>query len=185
MIDNLPLYNAILEEGDELRFISFVSSPAVKKNFIAFNNQLRFSVNDPEKHIVTGLVLLADTPIYRRDDTLGEYYVQFSPEVIRKVAERLFTGKTKVNLEHSEEVDNVVLQEIYIKDSRRNIAPKEFEDVPDGSLFATYKVNNPEVWEMIKNGEYQGFSIEGYFDLEEANVLEDILRDLKKLRNIK
>jgi hypothetical protein len=51
---------------------------------------------------------------------------------------------TAVNIEHIEgsEVTGVILKELYIKDSSRGISPDEFADVPDGSLFATYKVEN-------------------------------------------
>ena len=40
---------------------------------------------DNSKHIITGVVCLADTPIYRYNERMGEYYVVFTKETIEKV----------------------------------------------------------------------------------------------------
>lgn len=145
---DLPIYNALItDDGEGIRLVSLVSDPAVERKFLMFGEQLRFSINDEEKHIITGVLMLADTPIFRRSDSLGEYYVVFQPEVIRLMAEKmLLDGRTTaVSVNHSEKVDDCVLEELYIKDEKRGISPVEFKDVPNGSLFATYKVNNPDL----------------------------------------
>jgi hypothetical protein len=36
-------------------------------------------------------------------------------------------------------------------------------DVPAGSWFVSYKINDEETWQKIKNGELNGFSIAGNF----------------------
>lgn len=43
------------------------------------------------------------------------------------------------------------------------ISPKGFEDIEEGSLFAIYKVKNDALWKKIKEGEWNGFSMEGYY----------------------
>jgi hypothetical protein len=90
--------------------------------------------------------MLANTPLFRRDSQRGEYYVVYTPETIDVMATKMLYDKrtTAVNIEHIEgsEVKGVILKELYIKDSSRGISPAEFTDVPDGSLFATYKVEN-------------------------------------------
>ena len=60
--------------------------------------------------------------------------------------------------------------EIFIKDVEKGINPSGFEDIENGSLFATYKVNNDIIWEKIKDGTFQGFSLEGIFDLEQVKL---------------
>ena len=40
---------------------------------------------DNSKHIITGVVCLADTPIYRYNERMGEYYVVFTKETIEKM----------------------------------------------------------------------------------------------------
>lgn len=183
---NFPIYRAFInDENDGIEFISIVEHPAIEKNFLAFKENLKFSIVE-DKHLITGPVMIANMPIYRRDEERGEYYVVFEPDVIRNMATKLLSDKAMVNIEHSDPVDGVMLQEAYIKDSSRGIDPKEFEDVPDGSLFCTFKVDNPELWREIKEGTFKGFSLQGIFELEdEVDLYNAILKDLKKLRNVK
>ena len=78
------------------------------------------------------------------------------------------------------------LLEIYIKDSARNINPKGFESAPDGSLFASYKVDNLKLWEGLKTGLF-GFSIDGLFHLDNSELddYKEIYEILNKFKNIK
>ena len=76
-----------------------------------------------------------------------------------------------VNIEHSERhfVDGMYMIESYIKNSERGVAPNEFSSIPDGSWIVSYKVDNMDVWEKIKSGEVNGFSVQGVFQLIEQN----------------
>ena len=153
--------------------ISLVQSPAVEFDFLCFNKEekpveMKF---DNSKHIITGVVALADTPIYRYNEKLGEYYVIFTKEQIRKMVEKfakmdLFKS---VNLQHDNNqfVDGIYMVESYIVDAERGISPIEFA-VPDGSWIVSYKVENEELWSQIINGDkLNGFSLQGMFKLEE------------------
>ena len=86
-------------------------------------------------------------------------------------------------------IGSVNLVELFIKDSAKGIVPTYMEDVPDGSLMATYKVRDEEIWKAIKSGELNGFSLAGLFSIEkedsEEKDLQEILSQLKKLRKIK
>lgn len=89
-----------------------------------------------------------------------------------------------VNLDHRTDsfVDNVVLIESYFIDHNRNIVPNEFSNIPDGSWVTSYKVNDLELWKLIKDGKYKGFSIEGYFnygkEIDEEETIDDIINKL-------
>jgi hypothetical protein len=37
-------------------------------------------------------------------------------------------------------------------------------EFPEGTWVITMKVGNGELWDKIKQGKYNGFSIEGYFN---------------------
>lgn len=154
--------------------ISLVDIPAVQKNFLCFNGEdkpvtLKF---DNSKHVISGVVALADTPIYRYSDRMGEYYVVFSKETIARMVEKfakmdLFKS---VNLQHDDTkfVDGVYMFESYITNKERGINPVEFQDVPDGSWICSFKVDNEALWnEIINGGKLNGFSLQGMFDLEE------------------
>lgn len=171
MKNNLPIYNIELGTSTGVLKMSLVDSPAVMTDFIAFSEekQLNFSV-DEEQHIVFGCALRADFPIYRFNKEMGEYYVVFTKETIKQLYEKfMIEGRIyDVNTQHSTDVEGVSLIQSFIKDKEKGINPVGFEDVEDGSWFCAYKIQNEEVWEDVKSGKFKGFSVEGFFTLNEA-----------------
>lgn len=167
-------YINIDDELTGINAISLVESPAVEKDFLCFSKEketvkLNF---DNAKRVISGVVCLADTPIYRYNERYGEYYVVFSKETIQKMVEKfakmdLFKS---VNLQHDDTkfVDGIYMFESYIINKERGINPVEFSDIPDGSWIASYKVENDELWgEIINGNKLNGFSLQGLFELEE------------------
>ena len=167
-------YINIDDELTGINAISLVESPAVEKDFLCFSKEketvkLNF---DNAKRVISGVVCLADTPIYRYSEGYGEYYVVFSKETIQKMVEKfakmdLFKS---VNLQHDDTkfVDGIYMFESYIINKERGINPVEFSDIPDGSWIASYKVENDELWgEIINGNKLNGFSLQGLFELEE------------------
>lgn len=175
-----PIYKAALTEDQNetgMYFISLVDDPAVECDFLAFEKvqNLTFKVENEEKRIVTGLVMAADRPILRQDFN-GLYYILYDKDTIIAMAERFLAMgiANNVDTNHNFEVeDGVFLREMYIKDSERGISPKGFEDVEEGSLFATYHILNDEVWDKVKKGEFKGYSLAGIFKEEEFGAVED------------
>lgn len=180
----MKIYNVTINKDDDLTgidAISLVEFPAVQHNFLCFEEskkliKLRFNES---KHIITGVICLADTPIYRYDENLGEYYVVFSKDTILTMVEKfakqgLFNS---VNLQHDDEkfVDNVYMFESYIIDKERGICPVEFSDIPDGSWVGSYKVDDDKLWDEIVNGEkLNGFSLQGYFNFGKQAKKDEI-----------
>lgn len=167
-------YIKIDDEMEGMDAISLVESPAVERDFLCFSKdkqpvKMKF---DDSKHVITGVVALADTPIYRYNEKMGEYYVVFSKETIVKMVEKyskdgLFNS---VNLQHDDDkfVDGIYMYESYLTNKDRGINPKEFEDIPDGSWICSFKVENEDLWKQIIDGDkLNGFSLQGMFELEE------------------
>lgn len=190
----LPIYNALITtENTGLQRISLVESPAVLSNFLAFDEdkqEVKFAVQDEEKREVLGVVMRADFPIYRNDSQNGEYYVKYGKETIKLMAQKMLSDgvQNKVNLQHQEnsDVKGVEMFECFIKDTEMGVSPKGFENIEDGSLFARFKVNNDDVWNGIKDGDFRGFSLEGLFvfELEEKdNDIDEIIELLNKILN--
>ena len=196
---NLPIYQLEisddLNDGAEVDFVALVDRPAIERDFLKFKEaRSNFAIQSEERRIVSGALMLADTPIYR-NDTNGEYYVTFTPGTIEKIAQKFFKKgyQSNVNLMHdgNQEVEGVTMFESWIKDSSRGVAPmKGFEDAPEGSWFGSFKVENEEVWNRVKSGEFKGFSVEGVFNykkekqpmsVEEAlwSQIVDILQAVK------
>lgn len=174
------LFNIVLGDAEGIQKMSLVEMPAVESDFLAFDKQqpMKFSI-DEEKHLVLGVALRADFPIYRYDSRLGEYYVNFSSEVIEELYQKfLIDGHfADVNLEHNKDVGGVHLVQSFIKDPEKGIDPVGFDDIARGSWFVMYKIDNEEVWKEVKEGKFKGFSVEGLFQIELAKDELDELID--------
>ena len=188
-IDGIPVYNALISDEETGMFkISLVDEPAVMSNFLAFDKArkpLMYAIANEEKRIVRGVVMRADFPIYRYDESFGEYYIIYKQDTIRQMAEKylLESRQNDVNLMHEadSDVDGVQMVQYFIKDSDAGISPTGFDEIADGSLFAEFHIVNDEVWEQVKDGTFKGFSLEGVFDLvpeqdeEKVNTIVDSL----------
>lgn len=182
------IFYAYLDDEDQgIRFISLVENPAIQESYMLFNKHIKFSKDD-SKHCLTGPILIPNQKIYRRDER-GEYYIVFSEETIEKIASKMIAQGTAANVDtqHNNHLEEGIYPiEIYLKDSKRN-SLVGFEDLPDKTLFVTYKVENDELYQKIKD-DFTGFSIEALFSLKEIpqeseeDVLQDILNSLKKLK---
>lgn len=167
----IPIYSAILIDDDcGMERISLVDSPAVESDFVALAEQKKpvmLRVEDEEKRLIRGVVMRADFPIYRYCEKMGEYYLVFSPETIRKMAEKYLAENRQnlVNQMHKQDsdVEGVQMVQYFIKDVAAGVSPVGFEEIEDGSLFAEFHVINDEVWAEIKTGNFKGFSLEGVF----------------------
>jgi hypothetical protein len=164
----------------------FDNNPDVVKALASIGEKFRmnFSIQDEEKRIVSGVAMIADMPIYRRDAIRGEYYVVFDKESIFKIAKKWArSNKYQAVNEHHETPINegVSLFESYIVDRERGVMPpKGYEDVADGSWFVSYLIDNDEVWAKVKSGEFKGFSVEGVFDF-----VSELSEDLKVIEELK
>lgn len=190
MIKKLPIYQAkITDENLGMTTISFVDYPAVESDWLSFDKQketVKFSVENEEQRIVMGVVMRADYLIYRRTESGYEYYITYSPDTIRLMARKYLKDgfQNNVDLQHDGNlIDGVEMEEMFIKDSENGISPKGFEDISDGSLFARFKVVNDDVWNEIKEGKYNGFSLEGYFEVEEQDPEQQEFNEIMELIN--
>ncbi len=171
----------------EVNFIGLVDRPAIERNFQAFRaNQQRaaFTLNE-EKRIISGPAMIADMPLYRKDDQLGEYYVIFDKAAIQAIVEK-FSAKgylKNFNLFHNDQmqVSDVTIFNSFVSDKELGVAPLTgFEDVADGSWFISAKVNNQTVWDNVKAGTIKGFSVEGLFNYVPVKVQKMSVQEAAK-----
>ena len=169
--------------------ISLVDEPAVMSNFLAFDKArkpLMYAIANEEKRIVRGVVMRADFPIYRYDESFGEYYIIYKADTIRQMAEKylLESRQNDVNLMHEadSDVDGVQMVQYFIKDTNAGVNPTGFEEIADGSLFAEFHIVNDDVWNQVKDGTFKGYSLEGVFDLvpeQDEEKVESIVDSLE------
>lgn len=175
----LPIYEALItSEDDGIITVSLVDDPAVESDFVSFakdsvQQRQLFALSDTSEHLITGCLMKAETPIYRNDDGY-EFYIVFSKETIKKMAQKMLCDGTFKNIDtqHNGELlpqGALTLMELYVKDSNKGISPN-FVDVPDGSLMITFKVNDESIWQECVEGEYlNGFSLEGFFETKQID----------------
>ena len=177
-MEKLPVIYLTIDDDHEtgLDAISLVDHPAIERNWMAFNKQQKFAINE-DKQIVSGMAMISDYPIYRKDDD--------GRDSIRKIAYKFMKeGKTNAtNLDHTTKVDGVFMFESFLIDDTKP-TPKGFDKAPNGSWFVSYKVDNPEVWAQVKDGTFKGFSVEGVFSearqMEvDKMIIEEIVKALR------
>lgn len=182
-MNSLPIYQALIEDDfDGITAISLVDEGAVEVDFQMFDKQKslqQFAIQDEEEHLLLGCVMRCDFNIYRNNGGF-EYFIRYDRKTIEKMASKMLKDHTftQVDLDHDGNMlpqGMVELRELFIKDSEKGIVPAGFDNVNDGSLFAVYKINNDELWDMCKQGIFNSFSLEGYFQTIEvkANKQQD------------
>ena len=123
---------------------------------------------DNEKHIVLGPAMIPDQKIFRKDNQGNPYYVFFSPETIKMIAEKYMKNKYIDNndqMHDGKAVKDVYVIESWIKEDQNDKSNKYgFENLPVGTWFVSMKVNNPEIWSKVKDGQLNGFSVSGFFN---------------------
>jgi len=82
--------------------------------------------------------------------------------------------------------EGVFVMSQFLIDSKRGInTPNGHEDLTDGSWFGEMRVNNEEIFQQIKDGNFAGFSVEGFFDQElmqpDEDMLDNMLNQLEEL----
>jgi hypothetical protein len=72
-------------------------------------------------------------------------------------------------------VKDIHVLESWIKEDQNDKSSKYgFSELPIGTWFVSMKVNNPKVWEQIKEGKLNGFSVSGYFEEVAAFTKEEM-----------
>ena len=193
-MEKIEVYELVIDTDDEsgVTAIALVDQPAIESNWMAFTKQTeyKFEVKDEEKRIIEGYFMIADLLIPRVDPETGKkFFVKFTAPTIEAIREKQSKqGLTNnFNLMHDPRqiAEGVfMLDNLIIDNERGKIAPKEFEKVPNGSLWGSAKVDNDEIWQQVKDGTFKGFSVEGMFkQLEPVKVSEDVIDKINKTIN--
>ena len=160
----MNIYRITINDIDNPRLglmaISIVDFPAVEKNFIRFKDKSKEKrivlKADNDQRVITGVALLADTPIYRYDPAMGgDYWVVFERETIKTLVEKYSRDGllNVINLQHDEttySINSCTMIESYFVNNDRGICPVEFKGIPDGSWIVSFKVTDEELWQTMK-----------------------------------
>jgi hypothetical protein len=169
-MEKLPIYRFLVPENDDeigVSAVALVDYPAIEMNWQAFSSKQYQFKADSEKRIISGPLMVAELPIYRRDES-GEYYGLFTADDIYNIVKKFFRNNNtaQVNMMHDSQsmVSGVYMIESFIIDSKRGILSPTGYSLTEGSWFGSFKVDNDDVWDnYIKTGDFKGFSVEGMF----------------------
>ena len=163
MDKDLPLYDITLEDFEQGMYkISLVDKPAIEENFIYFSKQsIEMFAND-EKREVVGPIMIPNKEILRQSAENGFYYVRFTEETIREIMYN-YSKKGLFNafgIQHENDTNDVVMLEIWMKESENDKSKDYGFELPNGTVFVKAKIESDELFNAIKDGEINGFSIE-------------------------
>jgi hypothetical protein len=189
MNKKLPLYKLVINDTEEsgVDMVSFVNAPAIEEEFMVFEKDEPFTfAKDEKRRIVTGAMMIPNKPIYRNTDG-EEFMVMFDEDTVEKIAQKFFkqSNSNNVNTNHETKVDGVYMFESFITDKHRGISPpKNYSKVANGSWFASYKIDNEEVWKSVEDGTFKGFSVEGMFNRVPMKMKKELTEIEKEINNL-
>jgi hypothetical protein len=124
---------------------------------------------DEEQQIVLGPAMVPNQKIFRKGEDGQPYYVFFTPDTIKMIANKYMKNKYTDNndqMHDGKAVKDVYVLESWIKEDMEYDKGNKYgySDLPIGTWFVSMKVNNSEIWDKIKSGVLNGFSVSGYFE---------------------
>ena len=146
--------------GDSMEQMGFNKSTMSQWNF-----------SDDDQMIITGPSMTPNVLIPRRDPDGNTFHVYFSEETIEKISQKFLEEnkqhRTDINHDDIITEENTLIESWIVKDPEMDKSKTLGFDVPKGTWMVSYRINNQETWDKIKDGSLQGFSITGSF-LEKA-----------------
>lgn len=182
--NKIPTYQ--VTESDVYK-ISLVDEPAIESNMVYFKKEKPMFVAleaEGDKHLVYSAVLRPDFPIYRRYGD-EEFYLVYTKEAVEKSAHEFLKNdfQHEWSTDHQKNVEGLSVVESWIKTDMENdksIALGLDPSLELGTWFVGLSVNNIEVWQRIKKGDFAGYSIEAFVHFDEDNKFSKIHKNNMK-----
>jgi len=183
-MEGLPTYKITIDEayndGEQplgVDAIAFTANPAVLVKGVAFKSQAKSHFADEKKYRITAPAMIP-MDIYRRDDEMGEYYVQFTEQEIDTIFKEFMlnlNNRNLFNLEHEGDkiVPAYILEAWLVDNPEGDKAKTTFGiDVPKGTLMVTSQITDVDYYnKLVENGQV-GLSIEGFLGLKLSNQIK-------------
>ena len=159
--------------------ISLVGTPAIEVDFVAFgkdeDHKGVFLSSDEKKQIV-GPLLVPMQKIPRTTDEGVKYNLMFTDEDIVNVQHLTAkqSYKHNITLGHESYTDGVYVLETWIKESENDKSTDYgYGHMPVGTMFSKMQVSDDIIWQNVKDGTLNGFSIEMYTKLKDVEMSKE------------
>lgn len=165
-------------DGDEsygVKNIAFTGNPAIKLVGLALTDVEKQLIFQDEKKMQVCAPLLVPMKVYRYDQKDGDFYVQFTDEVIEKVAKNMMknlsmSGQESIfTNEHSDQKLNAYIFELMLVDNeiKQKFIKENYQyDMPIGGVWLTVQCDDRGTYDYIVENKKLGFSIDGLFPLK-------------------
>jgi hypothetical protein len=183
MTKDIPIYKITIEDefadGENLgiEMIAFTKTPAIKVKGMAFSADKKMIFSDDLKYRITAPAMIP-MDIYRNNNEDGEYYVQFTAEVIDKIHSKFMAdlkNRDIFNLEHDtdKKVPAYILDIWTVDNPTQDKAFSTFGmEVPQGTLMMTVQVTDKDYYNKLVEDGQIGLSIEGFLGLKLSQQLK-------------
>lgn len=173
----MKVYDVIFDELNDkgVYALSCVENPAMEDMWLTLSDHpknIQFSAVDEEKGILLGAALIPNKKIYRNIDG-EEFYIRFSEDTIEKAAHAFIKNGYVNNSSENHELklEGVSVVESWIVENPEKDKSAAYgKTYEKGTWVAMMKADNKEVLEKAKNGQLNGFSIDGLFSLKEIEL---------------
>ena len=126
-----------------------------------------WNFTEDDQMIITGPAMTPGVLIPRKDGDDATFHVYFTAETIEKISRKFLEeskhNNTDINHDNSVVTENTLLESWIVDNPEMDKSKSYGFDVPTGTWMVSYKINNKDTWNQIKNGELNGFSITGQF----------------------
>ena len=187
--NGVPVFLVNVDDpGCSISTMSLVDDPAMSIDMVLFSDEkqkMTFSIQDELQHNILTCLVRVDFPILRMTEDGNPFYIVFSKETSKKLAQRLMTDgmQQNISLNHNGQlIEGIQLQEVFIKDSSIGISPVGFEDAADGSLMGVYHITDDQLWKDCVEGTFKGISIESYLSLEVFHKINKGKDNMSKIK---
>ena len=183
------VFELIFEADNQgVEAISLVDKPAIEIEWITLNSEKPFYFLNEEKMELVGPALIPNKEIIRYDGNNEPYFIFFSEETIKKIQEKYMKENklTKINFDHDNEKknNNVYITESWLIEDEFDKSKKFNFNLPIGTWMIKMKVDDLNVWKEIKEGKYNGFSIECLLSMKDLNnKLNE--KNIKNMKDVK
>ena len=148
-----------------------------------------FKIDNEEKRIVLGPAMIPDLKIFRKDSKGNPYYVYFSSETIKMIAEKYMKNKYTDNndqMHDGKAVKDVYVIESWIKEDQSDKSSKYgYESTPIGTWFVSMKVKNEEIWKQILPGIEKAIGEKWAYGSAVEEVIPDESESIDRPSNLK
>lgn len=178
------------DEDYGVKNIAFTTNPAIKLTGLALSDVEKQLIFEDEKKMQICAPLLVPMKVYRYDNKDGDFYVQFTEEVIEKVAKNMMknlsmSGQESIfTNEHTDQKLNAYIFELMLVDNEKKqsfIKENYNYDMPLGGVWLTVQCDDAGTYDYIVENKKMGFSIDGLFPLKKLQKQINMSKEEKKI----